>query len=68
MDKDDLGREKFIRSSHGWGRRLLGFLRRLLRRRTLRVLTTLLVLGTIGFLFFWTCECYLALSLMVSHD
>lgn len=68
VDKDDVGREKYKGSSHGWGRRLLGFLRKLLRRRTLRVLTTLLVLGAMGLLFFWTCECYLAVSLLVSHD
>lgn len=68
VDKDDVGRKKYKGSSHGWGRRLLGFHRKLLRRRTLRLLTTLLILGTMGLLFFWTCECYLALSLLILHD
>lgn len=58
VDKDDVGREKYKGSSYGWGQRLLGVIRKLLRRSTLRVLTTVLILGTMGLLFFWTCECY----------
>lgn len=68
LDKDDVGRGKYKGSSRRLGRQPLGFLRKLLRRRTLRVLTTLLILGTIGLLFFWTCECYPAVSLLVSRD
>lgn len=68
VDKDDVGREKYKSSAHGWRRRLCGFLRKLLRRRTLRVLTTLLILGTVGVLFFWTCGCFLAVLPLASRD
>lgn len=68
MDKDEVGGEKYIQGSRGRGWRLCVFLGGLFRRKTLRVLVTMLILGVVGFLFFGTCKCYQVVSLLVSHS